>query len=124
MRDADVSVKENDWDNAFRLWKGVYDSKKGKLRSYSAFNIALYNEMKDNVPEALKWLDLAEENIKHKVITSRRDSIVNSEDLLNEYPNNTVLVDGEHDWLMDDVKKTTKIIFEVLDNNRNNSNGS
>lgn len=64
MRDADVSVKENDWDNAFHLWKVVYDSKKGKLRSYSAFNIALYNEIKDNVPEALKWLDLADENIK------------------------------------------------------------
>ncbi len=60
MRDAEVAVKENDWSTAFKLWESVYTNKKGKLRGYAAFNIALYYELNDNIKEALNWLNLAE----------------------------------------------------------------
>ena len=63
-------------------------------------------------------------NVNVNIITSYNDSIVSSVDFTSNVKRLTQFVKGEHDWLMADVKKTTKIIFEVLDNNRNNSNGS
>lgn len=53
-------------------------------------------------------------NINFKIITSRRDSIVNYNDLVSEYYKDVVLVDGEHDWLMADVKKSAEIIEKLI----------
>lgn len=53
-------------------------------------------------------------NIDFKIITSRRDSMVNYEDLVREYYKDVVLVDGEHDWLVADIEKTVEMILKVL----------
>ncbi len=57
MRDAAVYVQENNWDEAFQLWKRVYDSSKvkSKKRMRAALNLALYYEMQSNISEALKY---------------------------------------------------------------------
>ncbi len=57
LRDAACFVRENKWDEAFTLWKKVYDSSKStsKKRMWSAFNIALYYEMQSNIPKAQNY---------------------------------------------------------------------
>lgn len=65
LHDAAVYVKENNWEDAFLLWKKSYESSKSKSkkRMRSALNMALYYEMQSNIPEALKYakeaMDLA-----------------------------------------------------------------
>lgn len=57
MRDAAVCVQENNWAEAFRLWKRAYDSSKvkSKKRMRAALNLALYYEMQSRIPEALDY---------------------------------------------------------------------
>lgn len=55
MRDAGVYAKESKWDEAIKLWKQNYESKKGKKKMYSAFNIALGYEMQDSIETATEW---------------------------------------------------------------------
>ncbi len=64
LRDAAVSVREHDWTTAATLWQRVYDQKKGKLRRLAAFNLALYHEMQDELPEALTWIERAADGVK------------------------------------------------------------
>jgi hypothetical protein len=64
LRDAGVSVRENDWAQAATLWQRVYAQKKGKLRRLAAYNLALYHEMQDELSEALTWIDRALEGAK------------------------------------------------------------
>lgn len=59
LRDAAVYVKENEWDKAFELWSKVNKEKNEKFQMYSAFNIALYYEMKDNLEAAKEWCEKA-----------------------------------------------------------------
>jgi TPR repeat protein len=59
-----VSVREHDWTTAATLWQRVYDQKKGKLRRLAAFNLALYHEMQDELPEALTWIERAADGVK------------------------------------------------------------
>ncbi len=61
MRDAAVYVQENNWTEAFHLWKRVYDSSnpKSKKRMRAALNLALYYEMQSNITEALKYAEEA-----------------------------------------------------------------
>lgn len=59
MRDAGVCVRENDWDGAYKLWKNVYDKKKGRQQMKAANNIALYYEMKDDFTKAREWAEKA-----------------------------------------------------------------
>ncbi|HJD76690.1 hypothetical protein GGR06_002337 [Bacteroides reticulotermitis] len=62
MRDAAIYVREDSWDNAYELWKKTYDESKGnKKKMRAALNIALYYEMKDNLPEAENWARKAQE---------------------------------------------------------------
>ncbi len=60
MRDAAICVRENDWGEAKKLWKQLYDSrKKGRVKAKAAFNLALACEMEGSLTEASGWLDKA-----------------------------------------------------------------
>lgn len=61
MRDADIYVRENNWDKAVELWKTEYETKKKKKKLRAACNIALYYEINDNLDEAEAWLNKAGE---------------------------------------------------------------
>lgn len=61
MRDAAVYAKEGDWEEAGKLWKQVYDTKKGKQQMYAAYNLALSYEMRDSISTAKEWVTRAEQ---------------------------------------------------------------
>lgn len=61
MRDAVVSMGENDWAGARSLWESLYESrKKGSLKLKAAFNVALACEMQGDINKAFEWLAKAE----------------------------------------------------------------
>ena len=64
MRDAGVCLRENDWGEAYNLWKAAYEKKKGQQKMKAAFNIALYYEMKDDVAKAKEWIGKARKLVK------------------------------------------------------------
>ncbi len=55
MRDAAVYAKEGQWDEAIKLWKSSYETKKGRKKMYAAFNVALGYEMQDSIETAMDW---------------------------------------------------------------------
>lgn len=56
MRDAAIYVREEAWDNAFKLWSEAHRlSKSEKKKMTSAHNIAVYYEMKDSIEAAETW---------------------------------------------------------------------
>lgn len=59
MRDANVYMMEGNWEEAYRLWKGVYDAKKGKKKMMAAFNLAVYHEAHDDTEHAVGYLEEA-----------------------------------------------------------------
>ena len=59
MRDAGVYVREQNWEEAVRLWKQVLDREKGKSRMRAAYNLALYCEVCENFEEAKEYLKVA-----------------------------------------------------------------
>lgn len=60
MRDAAVSLNENDWEGARSLWMALYESrKKGSLKLKAAFNTALACEMLGDMDKAMEWLSKA-----------------------------------------------------------------
>lgn len=62
MRDAAEYVRNHSWDEAYQLWKYVFENtKKQKRRMQAAFNIALYYEMKDDITQAEIWAQKAQE---------------------------------------------------------------
>jgi len=64
MRDAGVCLRENDWDEAYKLWNTAYEKKKGQQKMKAAFNIALYYEIKDEVTKAKEWIAKASQLVK------------------------------------------------------------
>ena len=64
MRDANVYVTEQNWEEAYSLWKKVYDTKKGKQRMMAAFNLAVYHEAHDNPQQAIAYLEEAIKLVK------------------------------------------------------------
>lgn len=63
MRDAAVSLREGDWQEASRIWKDLYDSaKKGKQKSRAAFNLALACEVQGKMEDANFWINEALKN--------------------------------------------------------------
>lgn len=88
MRDAMIHVRNNSWDEAYKLWEQVYNSsKKDKKKMQSAFNIALYYEMKDSLTEAENWATKAQLLAQKidKIETISEDSNVNLENIPNYY---------------------------------------
>lgn len=67
MRDAGVCVREHDWEGAARLWKQVYDQKKGKAKMRAAYNLAVYAEMNDDYEQAAAYL-------KEALLVAKEDS--------------------------------------------------
>lgn len=59
MRDAGVYLREHNWEEAYALWKKVYDQKKGKSKMQAAFNLAFYHEMQGDFEAAKKYLEEA-----------------------------------------------------------------
>lgn len=59
MRDAGVYVREENWDEAARLWQELYDNKKGKVKMRAAYNLAMYYEMQDDFERAAEYLNEA-----------------------------------------------------------------
>lgn len=55
MRDAAVYAREKNWEEAVKLWKQTYESKKGKKKMYAAYNLALGYEMQDSIETATDW---------------------------------------------------------------------
>ena len=55
MRDAAVYAKEGNWPEAINLWKKNFETKKGKQKMHSAYNIALGYEMQDSINSATEW---------------------------------------------------------------------
>jgi hypothetical protein len=55
MRDAAIYIGNDQWEEAYELWKRAALSKRKKLQMYAALNIAVYNEMNDKIEEALTW---------------------------------------------------------------------
>lgn len=55
MRDGAVYAKEENWQEAVKLWQQTYRTKKGKTKMYAAYNTALGYEMQDSIETALEW---------------------------------------------------------------------
>lgn len=79
MRDASILARKGQWDEAYKIWKKVYESEKPKDQMRASLNIALYYEIKDDLDEAIVWvnksLELAkivekvdEEEMKYRVL--------------------------------------------------------
>ncbi len=69
MRDADVCLRENDWDGALSLWKQVLNSKSRRNQMRANLNIAVWHEVHDDSittarEYALKARDLAASKLK------------------------------------------------------------
>ena len=90
-------VNDGEWEKAIPLWEKYVSDKNGKLAIDARYNIALAYEMKDDIVNALKWVDEAlklamsyksTENIKmilayQKILQQRRKDII----LLNQNQN-------------------------------------
>lgn len=65
MRDAGVYVREQNWEEAARIWQKLYDNqKKGKVRMRAAYNLAVYHELQNEFERALEYLDEADRCVK------------------------------------------------------------
>lgn len=68
MRDAGVYVREHNWEEAYLLWKKVYDTKKGQQKMRAAYNIALYYEMQGDFERAKEYIGVASELLKPETV--------------------------------------------------------
>lgn len=62
MRDAVVFMKEDNWEEAIRLWESAFnDTMSAKKKMYAAYNLALGNEMTENIEGAIDWVTKAQQ---------------------------------------------------------------
>lgn len=86
MRDAVVYVKENNWPEAYELWQRAFQSAKPKLQMRSAFNIALYYEISDQMDESEIWIRKAMELAKIiDKVDENQNTIPSVDDIPNYY---------------------------------------
>ncbi len=78
MRDAAVCIRENAWEEALKLWEAVYARKNENMKMRAAYNIALYYEVKDNLPEAKEWLSKAMKIAEKKVTKNAEGEVIDS----------------------------------------------
>lgn len=80
MRDAAVYAKEGNWAEAVQLWKKNFETKKGKQKMYSAYNIAMGYEMQDSIDTATEWALKAQQIAREisKVDKKEKDEISDS----------------------------------------------
>lgn len=59
---AEDYIQKSDWINAAKTWGDLYDKEKnGSKLAKLAFNIALANEMTDDIRNATNWVNIAKE---------------------------------------------------------------
>lgn len=68
MRDAGVYVREHNWEEAYLLWKKVYDTGKGQQKMRAAYNIALYHEMQGDFEASKKYIEEAAAWVKPETV--------------------------------------------------------
>ena len=56
LRDAELYVKENNWEAAVDTWRTYAEGGKDRRRLMALYNEALYNEVIDSIPRALECL--------------------------------------------------------------------
>jgi len=66
LRDGGALVREDSWDDAFELWQTAYKKKSKKIKMRTAFNIALYYELQNNIEQAIEWAEKADQLIREK----------------------------------------------------------
>jgi len=71
MKKASVKASANDWLEAAKIWGELFDKDKNTTKKAKlAMNIALANEMLDDMENASVWVDIAIENFK---LAGRKD---------------------------------------------------
>jgi hypothetical protein len=58
---AAKQVKEDNWEEALKVWKELYKVNRKRLAAKAAFNIALYYEMDDRLVPAVDWAKKSKE---------------------------------------------------------------
>lgn len=62
MRDAMVAVRENNWEQANKLWKSDYDkAKKDRAKMQLTYDMSVYNEVAGDIDEAIKLAEEAQQ---------------------------------------------------------------
>ena len=81
MKKASAKASANHWKDAAIVWGDIYESEKStNKKAKVASNIALANEMLDDLENAQTWLNIADELFAVKQNEKSRDRI-----LINEY---------------------------------------
>ncbi len=63
FKKADGYLNEGKWENAIQLWGKYTDKKYGKLAIHANYNMALAYEMKDEIDQALKYINKSLEQV-------------------------------------------------------------
>jgi len=85
VKDANKKVESDNWKEALEIWKSAYETeqKNTKKKARLAYNIALANEVSDDIREALSW---AEKSVKlFNESTETSIDIKNKEDAESYY---------------------------------------
>lgn len=80
-----------------------------KLNAFKTYKLLM------NASYCSKSVDLTKfPNTNVKVITGHDDSIIDAEEIQKSFGDNAIVVNGEHDWLMEDVGRTSKIVLDQM----------
>lgn len=106
IKDANKKVESDNWKEALEIWKKSFEAEKknGKRKARLAYNIALANEISDDIREALRWAEKSVELFKESAETPI--DIKNKED-----------AEFYYNYLMDRFRE-----FKVLDLQERNRN--
>lgn len=63
LRTAGEFTDNGDWENAREIWLANLDADDSELKARSAFNLAVYHEIEDDLESALKYLSIARESM-------------------------------------------------------------
>lgn len=77
LRNAEVFVKEGNWDNATAIWRGLVDSESILISSRACFNIALACEVQGKPDLAWEW-------IKDLYIPMWNEDLVSYQDIIKK----------------------------------------
>jgi hypothetical protein len=64
LRDANIYMMAENWNDAYWLWKRMYDNEKGKKKMMASYNLAVYYEAHDDTGRALEYLEEAMDLVK------------------------------------------------------------
>ncbi len=80
-------------------------------------NIYSLNSLKLIIRSAYKKKSKLEEKLSKKLVIyhGKYDSVISIEEIEKDFPSNTTIIDGEHDWCMEDIDYTKKLIVQVLE---------